>query len=112
MLKQFRYPSIRQAFFAALFSGILLGVFVVLWLFISTRTALQNNQLDELESRHIQLAQDINLLWKQLGEITSPKEMNRRMAGSGYIVPEDTEFLLPLPTAVISATVTPQGGVR
>ena len=110
MLRQFRYPSIRHAFFAALFSGILLSVFVVVWLFISTRTALQNNQLAELENRQTQLAQETNLLWKQLGEITSPQEMNRRMAEAGYVVPEGIEFLLPAPTAVISPTVTLPGG--
>jgi hypothetical protein len=110
MLKQFRYPSNRQAFFAMLFSGILLVVFIFLWLYISTRTALMNNELAELEGRQFTLTQNTNLLWTELGQITSPEQMKLRMDKEGFITPEDKEFLVPAPTAVISPTITSTPG--
>lgn len=108
MLKRLRYPSTRQALFAALFTGVLLLVFVVLWLTASTRTAQQNERLADLEARQEQIIIETSQLLKEIGDQTSPQNMVRRMREAGFAAPETIEFLLPVPTVAI--TPTTQGG--
>jgi hypothetical protein len=113
MFRQFRYPTHRQALLAALGSAALLITLVVLWLVVSTQTALLNKQLDEYDMRQSQLDNDTNLLWKQLGEMTSAPEMERRMREAGYVTPASVEFLVPAATStVISPTASVGGGVK
>ncbi|MCL5274226.1 MAG: hypothetical protein M1434_05700 [Chloroflexi bacterium] len=113
MLKQFRYPSNRQALMAAVCSGILLFTLVILWLAISTHTALMSRQLDAYDAQLAQITDETNSLWKQIGDITAPLEMDRRMRDAGYTVPDRVEFLMSQPTAtVVSSTVTLSGGGR
>lgn len=108
MLKRLRYPSTRQALFAALFTGVLLLVFVVLWLTASTRTAQQNERLADLEARQEQIIIETSQLLKEIGDQTSPQTMERRMREAGFAPPETIEFLLAVPTVTI--TPTTQGG--
>ena len=112
-LKQFRYPSNRQALMAAVCSGVLLFTLVVLWLAVSTHTALMSRELDGYDAQLAQITDETNSLWKQIGDATAPREMDRRMRAAGYAIPDQVEFLVAQPTAtVVTSTVTLSGGVR
>lgn len=106
MFKQFRYPTNRQALMVAIASAALLITLVILWLAVSTRTALLSRQLDEHDARQNVLNQEINLLWTQIGDATSPQAMDRRMQEAGFAMPKGVEFLVAAPAPTDSPQVT------
>jgi hypothetical protein len=106
MLKQFRYPSNRQALLVAAASAVLLTTLVVLWLAVSTRTAVLNRQLDELDSQQLQIDQDMHRAWTELGEVTSAREMNRRMREVGFAPAEQIEFMVSATTTTTTSTTS------
>ncbi len=110
LFKQFRYPSNRQALMAAVSSGVLLFTLVVLWLAVSTHTALMSRQLDIYDRQSQSVTDETNALWKQIGDITSPQEMERRMKAAGYSAPDGVQFLLPQPTSTAIMTTSIAGG--
>ena len=111
MFKQFRYPTNRQALMAAIASAAVLITLVVLWLAVITHTALLNRQLDDYDAQRDQLTHETNLLWKQVGEITAPQEMERRMRDAGFVPPAGMEFLVQATSTVnISPTSSLGGG--
>ena len=113
MFKQFRYPTNRQALMAALASGAIFIILVLLWLAVTTRTTLLNRQLDDLDAQRDQITQQTNLVWKQIGEITSPQEMDRRMRDAGFVPPEGIEYLVQATVTVpISPALSLGGGTR
>ena len=117
MFKQFRYPSNRQALVVAIASAVLLLTLVVLWLALSTRTAVLSRQLEESDTRQDQLDQEVNAIWNELGEVTSAQQMNKRMREAGFVPAEGMEFLAqPTATTTLSTTIpatpTVEGGDR
>jgi hypothetical protein len=107
MFKQFRYPTNRQALVAAIASAMLLITLVVLWLATSTRTAVLNYQLETLDERQVQVDEEINAIWTQMGEVTSAQVMERRIRDAGFAPAEGMEFLVQATaTAMVSPTVS------
>jgi hypothetical protein len=113
MLKQFRYPTNRQALMMAITSGIVLITMAISWLVVSTDTALLNRKLHLYDDRQEQILQETKDLWRQIGVATSSQEMERRMREAGFTQPQNTEFMVPqVVTTVISSTVPAEGGIR
>ena len=93
--------SDRRAAAMAILSGSVLVVLIVVWLALSTRTALLNQQLDELDAKHARLTDEINQTWMEIGEVTSPRMMEDRARRLGFKPAERIEYL------VVALEVTP-----
>jgi hypothetical protein len=65
-----------------------------------------------------QITSETNDVLKQLGDISSPQNMEPRMRQAGYRLPDGLEFLVPAlapgvaPTVSVTSTVSPVGGNR
>lgn len=107
--------SKRQATVLAVASGMLLVGLIVVWLTMSTRTALLDRQLDQLDARQTNLTDRINQTWTQIGDVTSPRAMEDRAKQLGFRPADKIEYLVTTPdatavltaTAVVTATTTP-----
>lgn len=91
--------SRRQATVLAVASGTLLMVLMAIWLTMSTRTALLDQQLEELDRQQTVLTDDINQTWTEIGEVTSPRAMEDRARRLGYKPAEKLEYLVTTPEA-------------
>jgi hypothetical protein len=112
-LKQFHYPTNRQAMAAVVACAVLLAALVVMWLAVATNTALLHQRLDETDIRQRQLTEDANGLWKEIGDVTSPAEVTRRLQKAGFGTPAGTEYMfVPTTTVIISPTIPGSGGIR
>jgi len=112
MLKQFRYPTNRQALMMAITSAIVLITMAVSWLVVSTDTALLNRKLHLYDDRQEQILQETKDIWRQIGGVTSSTEMERRMREAGFTQPQSIEFMVPqVITTAISSTLPP-GEIR
>jgi hypothetical protein len=112
-LKQFHYPTSRQAIAAVIACAVLLCALVVMWLAVATNTAILHQKLDASDVRQRQLTEDANGIWKEIGDITAPTEMTRRMQQAGFGTPAGTEYMVvSTATVVISPTVPANGGTR
>lgn len=113
MLKQFRYPTNRRALMMAISSAAILITMAVLWLVVSTDTALMNRKLHLYDERQEQILQETNLIWKQIGQATSAQAMDKRMHDAGFAQPQGLEFLISRPaTATITSTLPGAGVAR
>lgn len=97
----------RRALMLALASAGLFTVMAILWLSVSTRAAILNQQLDALEGQRAALEREITEIQEQIGDATSAQVMEQRMRAAGFQEPEDLRFLL-VPTQVgpVTATMT------
>ena len=119
-IKQLHYPTNRQAIAAVIACAVLLTLLIVMWLALATSTAIVHQQLDESDARQRQLTEQANQLWMEIGDVTSPTEMNRRMKEAGFGTPAGTEYLFVPTIPTVSAVMTPttaagtdaQGGTR
>ncbi len=98
--------SKRQATALAVASGALLAGLIVVWLTMSTRTALLDRQLEQLDSRQTQLTDQINQTWTQIGDVTLPQAMEERAGRLGYKPADEIEYLVTTPDATAAMTVT------
>lgn len=98
--------SDRQAVGLALISGLALAALVVVWLAMSTRTALLSRRLDELYVRQEQLTDDINRTWTEIGEATAPRAMEDRARRLGFEPAQNIEYLVAPVDAAIGVTAT------
>lgn len=96
--------SDRQAAAMALLSGLALAALIVVWLTMITRTALLNQRLDELDARQVQLTEEINQTWIQIGQVTSVQVMEDRARRLGFKPAERVEYLVTIPEATPTAT--------
>jgi methionine-rich copper-binding protein CopC len=112
-LKQFHYPTSRQAIAAVIACAVLLSALVVVWLAVTTNTAILHQKLDQSDVRQRQLTEDANAIWKEIGDITSPAQMTSRMQSAGFGTPAGTEYIVaPTATLVVSPTVQSEGVTR
>lgn len=100
--------SDRQVVGLALIAGLTLAALVVVWLAMSTRTALLSRRLDELYVRQEQLTDEINRTWTDIGDVTAPRTMEDRARRLGFEPAQTIEYLVvPVEAAVdMTATVT------
>jgi hypothetical protein len=113
--KFMRNLTVRQTVAMAVASLVLLLASVVLSLSLATNTALENNDLAVLDAQQAQLNQANNMLWREIGEISSAQAMEQRIRAAGYAPPDKVEFLPTAPapvTATIPLTSTPGEGGR
>jgi hypothetical protein len=96
----------RYAATMAILSGSLLVALIVVWLALSTRTALLNQQLDELDAKHARLTDEINQTWTEIAEVTSPQIMEDRARRLGFKPAERVEYLVVALDATPVATAT------
>ena len=100
----------RRAATMAILSGALLVALIAVWLALSTRTALLNQQLDELDARHARLTAEINQTWTEIGEVTSPRTMEVRARRLGFRPAERIEYLVVALDATPEAAATRAAG--
>ena len=101
--------SMRQS---AVLAGVAFAVMVtlaLLWLSMSTRTAVLNSQIEDLDAKRLEQEDAINQRWKALGEISAPEQMTQRAERLGF-EPVKVEYLV-LETTEMTATVTSTGTV-
>ncbi len=96
----------RRALAMAVVSGAVLTTLIVIWLAMSTRTALLNQQLDELDVAYARLTDEINQAWMEIGEATSPRVMEARARQLGFGPTERLEYLVVMPDATPAVTAT------
>lgn len=101
--------SQRRALTLALASAGLFVVMTILWLSVSTRAAILNQQLDALDARRAALEREIAEIQEQIGDLTSAQVIELRMRAAGFQEPEDMRFL-PAPTQAPPATATMESG--
>jgi hypothetical protein len=99
--------SDRQAVALAAASGLALTGLIVVWLAMSTRTALLSQQLEDLDAQQTQLTDEINRTWTVIGEASAPRAMEGRARQLGFKPAEQIEYLVTTPeSSAISATIT------
>ena len=96
--------STRQAAAFAVVSGLLFTGLMVVWLTMSTRTALLNQQIEELDHKQTDLTDQINQTWTEIGNVTSPQQMESRARQLGYQPADKIEFLVTTPEVTTTAT--------
>ena len=98
--------SNRQAAALAVFSGLLLMALMVTWLTMSTRTALLDRQLEQLDQKQTGVTDEINQTWTEIGDVTAPKAMEDRARRLGYKPADKIDYLVTT-TTTLTGTVTP-----
>lgn len=98
--------SNRQAMALAAVTGLAFAALIVAWLAMSTRTALLNQQLDDLDARQTQLLEEINRTWTEIGEETAPRVMEDRARQLGFESADEMEYLVTTPEATATVPVT------
>ena len=98
--------STRIAVVMALCSSALLISLMVIWLGMSTRTALLDQRLEELDTKQTELTDEINRTWTEIGEVTSPREMEPRARRLGFGPATQIEYLVVTPEATSTVTET------
>jgi len=101
--------SNRQAFALAVFSGLLLVSLMATWLALSTRTALLDRQLEQLDQKQTDVTDEINQTWTQIGQATSQNAMEDRAQRLGYKPAGQMDYLVTTPDAILTATVALTG---
>ncbi len=97
----------RRTLALTLASAGLFTVLVVLWLSVSTRAAILNQQLDALEAQRAALEGEITEIQEHIGDATSPQVIEQRMRAAGFEEPADVRFLLaPTQAATMTTTTT------
>lgn len=84
----------RHATAMAVVSSVVLIALVVVWLGVSTRTALLNQQLDALDAEYARLTDEINQTWTEIGEVTALRAMEERARRLGFQPAERIEYLV------------------
>lgn len=85
--------SLRQS---AVLAGVGLTVLLalsLLWLSMSTRTAMLNAQIEKHDAKRLELEDQINQRWRQLGDLSQFDLMSARAERLGF-QPVDVEFLV------------------
>jgi cell division protein FtsL len=95
--------SVRQGLVLAAASLALLLALSIMWLSMSTRTAVLNAQITELDAARRDLSDQINQRWTEIGQAGVPETMQTRAQQLGF--KQGTLEYLVLPTPVITATV-------
>jgi hypothetical protein len=98
--------SNRQAMALAAVTGMAFAALIVAWLAMSTRTALLNQQLDDLDAQQTQLLEEINRTWTEIGEETAPRAMEDRARQLGFKPVEEMEYLVTTPEVTTTAPIT------
>lgn len=98
--------SLRTAVVMAVCSSALLLSLMVIWLGMSTQTALLDKQLEDLDTQQTQLTDQINQTWTVIGEVTSPREMEPRARRLGFAPATEIEYLVVTPEVTITMTTT------
>ena len=97
----------------AITSGIVLITMAITWLVVSTDTALLTRKLRLDDFHQEQIRQETMTLWRQIGDVTSTQEMERRMREAGFTQPQSLEYMVPQAvTTTLTSTIHPGGGVR
>ena len=97
----------------AITSGIVLITMAITWLVVSTDTALLNRKLRLYDFRQEQIRQETMTLWRQIGDVTSTQEMERRVREAGFTQPQSLEYMVPQAvTITMTSTNQTGGGVR
>jgi len=86
--------SDRQAGLMALLSSALLIALIVVWLSLTTRTALLNQQMDALEQQLIELVSETNRTWAEISMVTAWPVMENRAKRLGFGPAEKVEYLI------------------
>ncbi len=86
--------SDRQAGLMALLSSALLIALIVVWLSLTTRTALLNQQMDALEQQLIELVSETNRTWAEISMVTAQPVMENRARRLGFQPAESVEYLI------------------
>jgi hypothetical protein len=98
--------SNRTAIVMAVCSSALLISLMVIWLGMSTNTALLDKRLEELDTKQTELTDEINRTWTEIGEVTSPREMEPRARRLGFAPATQIEYLVVTPEATSTVTET------
>jgi cell division protein FtsB len=86
--------SDRQAFLMAVLSGALLITLTVIWLSLTTRTALLNQQIDALDAQLASLIDETNQTWAEIGKVTKITIIEDRARQLGFRPAERVEYLI------------------
>jgi hypothetical protein len=86
--------SDRQAGLMALLSSALLIALIIVWLSLTTRTALLNQQMDALEQQLIELVSETNRTWAEISMVTAQPVMENRARRLGFGPAEKVEYLI------------------
>jgi hypothetical protein len=76
--------SLRQSAVFASVTFALLMVLSLLWLSMTTRTAVLNAEIDKLDARRLELEDASNQRWRQLGQLSNPVMMSERAEKLGF----------------------------
>ncbi len=98
--------SLRTAVLLAVCSTMLLLGMMTIWLGTSTRTALLDKQLEDLDSTQTALTDQINQTWTEIGEVTSPRMMEPRARQLGFEPATQIEYLIVTPAVTPTLTTT------
>jgi cell division protein FtsL len=101
--------SVRQSAVLAGVAFAFMLVLALLWLSMSTRTAVLNSEIEDLDAQRLEQEDLINQRWKTLGEISAPDQMSQRAEALGF-EPVKVEYLV-LETSTVTATVAMTGTV-
>jgi hypothetical protein len=76
--------SLRTSAVLAAVSFVLCLVLWLAWLAMSSRTAVLAAQIEEKDKRRLELGDEVNRRWKELGELSAPAVMIPRAEALGF----------------------------
>lgn len=100
--------SLRAAVVMTVCCSALLLSLMVIWLGMSTRSALLDKQLEDLDATQTALTDQINQTWTEIGAVTSPREMEPRARRLGFAPAAEIEYLVVTPevTSTVATSLT------
>lgn len=106
ILSIYRWLEDRSLRLASI-AGVLLALLIVLWLSITTRTAMYYADIERLEAERLMQIDRINGYWKKLGELSAPQVLLPRAQALGFRKAPVEYILIETATVTAGRTVTP-----
>jgi len=103
--KRLREYRLRRPLGLAIASAAVLGVLTILWLAVSTRSAILSAQLSDLDDKWKLIEWENTELERNIGQLTSVQTMDQRMRVAGFGLPERAIYI----TVTVDLPATPAG---
>jgi hypothetical protein len=111
MIRIYRWMEERSSRLAII-SGVVFALLALLWLSVTTRTALYYAEINKLEAARLDHIDRINEYWRLLGEESTPAKMSARAQALGYRAVAIEYELVSSPMITAGMSITASTGAQ